>query len=115
MRQHKDATWWRAHLVAIEREGISTKEYGRREGLPVAQLYAWRKRIKEQGRRVAAKSLPQTQFVALQVAPASAQVSPSLPSACTLITTGGVRLELPELPNPQWLAELDIRLCQERV
>lgn len=115
MRQHKDNAWWRAHLEAIEREGISTKEYGQREGLPVAQLYAWRKRIKDQGRQAGAKSLPPNQFVALQVEPASAQVSPSLPSTCTLITTGGIRLELPELPSPQWLAELDSRLCQERV
>ncbi len=114
MRQHKDNAWWRAHLVAIEREGISTKAYGQREGVSVAQLYAWRKRLKEQGRRAAAKSLPPNQFVALQVESARVQVSPSLPSPCALVITGSMRLELPDLPSPQWLAELDTRLRQER-
>jgi len=41
MRQHKDDTWWRTHLAAIEREGISTKAYGQREGLPVAHRKLW--------------------------------------------------------------------------
>lgn len=108
MEQQKDEAWWRGHLEAIEREGIPTKAYAQREGLSVGQLYGWRKRIKKRAGRAAAGSAGLSQFLAVQVESASA--STPVRSPCTLVTTSGVRLELPQLPSPQWLAELDARL-----
>ncbi len=39
------AEYWSRHLAAIATEGISTQAYAKREGLAVASLYYWRKRL----------------------------------------------------------------------
>ena len=39
------AEYWSRHLAAIATEGISTLAYAKREGLAVASLYYWRKRL----------------------------------------------------------------------
>ena len=40
--------YWSKHLAAIAAEGVSSKAYAKREGLAVASLYFWRRRLKEE-------------------------------------------------------------------
>ena len=97
--------YWSKHLSAIGAEGISTKAYAQREGLSVASLYYWRSRLSRKARR--AEPMPKVvampsvkQFVPVQLSAASEAVR------CTLVMAPGVRLELAQLPAPEWLAAL---------
>lgn len=94
----KKAQYWSAHLVAIESEGITTKAYAQREGLSATSLYYWRKRFKAEATGGVSTS---RQLVPVQVGSASAPVL-----ACTLTLAPGVHLDLPQLPDPHWLAAL---------
>lgn len=92
--------YWIAHLSSLDAEGISTKAYAEREGLSVASLYYWRKRVKS----AKDASKISRRFVAVQVEP-----SPQ-PISCALVLGPGVRLELGQLPTPAWLAALGMAL-----
>lgn len=105
MEIRKDEAYWRAHLAAIEREGLTTKAYADREGIAASSLYFWRKRIKREAQRtaMAVVSEPRPQFATVQVVcEAPTQVGSSLP--CTLVVGPGLRLEMAALPDPCWLA-----------
>ena len=73
--------------------------YAKRHGLPLASLYYWRQKLLV----VDGKAAPTAhgKFVAVRIAEAA------LPSACTLILPSGLRLEMPVLPAPAWLAALE--------
>jgi hypothetical protein len=92
--------YWRGHLSAIDAEGISTKAYAQREGLSVAALYHWRKRMKAKE----AESGRGADFVALRVDQGNA------PMTCTVVIAPGMRVELAQLPTPAWLAALNTAL-----
>jgi len=98
--------YWSKHLSAIEAEGMSTKAYAKREGVSVASLYAWRSRLSrearsgEPGASVPVALAPVKPFVPVHVSTASEGVR------CTLVVAPGVRLELAQLPAPEWLAAL---------
>lgn len=93
------ADFWARHLAAIEAEGVSTKEYAEREGLPVTALYQWRRRFKAGGRPSRARAVSGG-FVPVTVRAADEA------SACSVRIGEGVRLELAQLPSPEWLAAL---------
>lgn len=98
----KKAHYWARHLATIATEGITTKAYAEREGLSVASLYCWRSRLKADaaGKAAIAGSAKRT-LVPVQIVPSSA---PSV--TCTLTLGPDVHLELPQLPDPHWLAAL---------
>lgn len=92
--------FWAAHVAAIEQEAVSASAYARGHGLSLASLYYWRRKLKVAAGFDAAG--PASQFVALRVADAAPATG-----ACTLVLPSGLRLELPALPEPAWLAALE--------
>lgn len=92
--------YWARHLAAIAAEAITTQAYAEREGLSVASLYYWRKRLKDDAAAEAVAPSPaKRQLVPVHIARSS---PPRM--VCTLTLAPGVHLELPQLPDPQWLA-----------
>ncbi len=92
--------FWMKHVAAIRQEGVAVTVYAKRHSLSLASLYYWRQKLLA----VDGKAAPSTpgKFVAVRVAEAT------LPSgACTLILPSGLRLEMPALPAPAWLAALE--------
>lgn len=101
------AEYWSHHLAAIAAEGISTQAYAKREGLAVASLYYWRKRLNAANSKDSV--LPSGRFIAVQLQERNEG------SGCQLHIGAGVQLNLPQLPSPHWLAELCLALAgQER-
>ncbi|HUH88080.1 MAG TPA: cobyrinic acid ac-diamide synthase [Pusillimonas sp.] len=100
----KRMQYWSDHLAAIAVEGIQTKAYAKREGLSASALYYWRKHLKAAagGTAIAPSAAPRAsgQFVAVQVSDVFQ------PVRCSLTLAPGVRLELAQLPTPEWLAAL---------
>lgn len=95
--------FWLAHVAAIKREGISTAAYAERHGLAAKSLYYWQRKL-----RTAPPATPRASsgstFVALRVAEPVAVRQPH--TACTLILSSGLRLEMTALPATEWLAAL---------
>lgn len=104
--------YWEAHLKAIATEGINAKAYAKREGLAVSNLYYWRRRLKLQsaGDSTLATTPPGRSRERLFV-PVAVGDTPAQTGRCLLILTSGVRLELPSLPSPQWLAQVSQALA----
>jgi hypothetical protein len=92
------ARYWSDHLVTIAAENITTKAYAEREGLSVATLYYWRKRLK--------KISAPDQAANRKLVPVRLATSSTPDMACTLTLGPSVHLELPQLPDPAWLASL---------
>ncbi|MET0268595.1 MAG: hypothetical protein ABW202_23625 [Duganella sp.] len=84
---------WQEHVAAIERDGWLVTEYARLHDLPVTSLYYWRSKLR------AMRAEPVGKFLTVEMEP----VRPSASGACTL-TLGSLRLEMPSLPSPEWLA-----------
>ncbi|WP_442594946.1 IS66 family insertion sequence element accessory protein TnpA [Parapusillimonas sp. JC17] len=108
---NKGYEYWAAHLAAIADEGIDTKAYARRESLSVCALYYWRRRIKarQHGPHPLAavsqdKESGRKLFMPVQIKNAASEMNPNM--ACCVTLGSGLRLELSELPAPQWLAQL---------
>jgi hypothetical protein len=108
---NKGYEYWAAHLAAIGNEGIETKTYAEREALSVSALYYWRRRIKAQ------QHGPQPLTAVSQdngrdrklFMPVQIKASPPegiAKAACCVTLGSGLRLELSQLPAPQWLAQL---------
>lgn len=94
--------FWTAHVAAIKEEGISTSAYAKRHGISLAAIYYWQRKLTA----TAGKADPASQagkFLALRVA--DAVIAP-WSTGCTLILSSGMRLEMPALPAPEWLAAL---------
>ena len=91
--------YWSQHLAVIDAESITTRAYAEREGLSVAALYNWRRRLK----RDAASGPPAT---SRQLVPVQITGRPPAGPACTLAIGPDVQLTLDQLPDPQWLASL---------
>lgn len=109
--------WWETHLDAIEREGIGTKAYAQREGLPVSSLYYWRRRLKVQKSNTPQPDKPASEPVARQFVPVRLGDGGYAAAAGSVghyvLTLGeGLRLELPGLPSPQWLAQVRQALAE---
>ena len=94
--------YWESHVAALNRESISVSAYATRHGLSASALYYWRRKLKvvaEEG----TDPHDAGKFIALRVGDIAA-----VPRAVgyTLILGSGVRLEMPALPAPEWLAAL---------
>lgn len=117
-----DEQFWLRHLEAIAAENITIKAYADREGLPVWRLYAQRKKQARQRRASLQVAAVRTQTTASPHAPGFVSVqwaqqparsidrtrlepSPAA-SACRLQLPGGMSLELPALPDVNWLCQL---------
>src|SRR5690606_33162812 len=102
---------WETHLDAIEREGIGTKAYAQREGLPVPSLYYWRRRLMMEEWQSAPPDGPASEPVARQFLPVEVGDGGYAAAAgsvghCGLTRGEGLRLELPALPSRQGLAQV---------
>lgn len=108
----KSMEFWSGHLSAITAEGITTMAYAKREGLSSSALYYWRKHLKN---GVATGALtaspvavrPTRQFVPVQVSDMSQA------ARCSLTVAPDVRLELVQLPDPEWLAALGAAVSRQ--
>ena len=97
--------YWSNQLSAIRTQGISCSAYAKQHDLSLASLYYWQRRLQSvpTPSALASTPKPQSKFVALRVSDAMPDMtSPSW--CCTLVLTGGMRLELSALPDPLWLA-----------
>ena len=99
--------WWQSHLDAIAREGIDTTAYAKREGLAVSNLYYWRRRLKAQQHdrptepHAQVVQAPERLFV-----PVTVQAPVASMAGYVLELGSELRLSLPALPSPQWLAQV---------
>jgi len=106
------------HLDAIANEGIGTKAYAQREGLPVSSLYYWRRRLKArklnapQVNANAAAPIPR-QFVPVSVGGVTDADHTVAVNRYVLALGTSLRLELPGLPSPQWLAQVRQALAEQ--
>lgn len=104
---------WAQHVAAIKSQGISTSAYAKQHGLARSTLYSWQSKLKTNSttptpappveRPVALK--PPSKFVTLRLRE-PAHISPPAPTPCTLVLSGGIRLEMPAPPDPRWLADV---------
>lgn len=101
---------WAGHVAAIKAQGISATDYARQHGLAISTLYRWQHKLQRTSTGISkpdklATPAPPSKFIALRMSEPQSLIPPP-PTHCTLILTGGMRLEMPILPAPQWLAEL---------
>ncbi|WP_410171239.1 IS66 family insertion sequence element accessory protein TnpA [Castellaniella defragrans] len=85
---------------------MGTKAYAQREGIAVCSLYYWRRRLKAQchGPQLPTQSANAT--AARLFVPVSMDAG-SVPVNRYILSLGcDLRLELPGLPSPQWLAQV---------
>jgi hypothetical protein len=104
--KERDQAYWESHLESITREGIGTKAYAQREGIAVSSLYYWRRRLKVQchGPQLPTQSANAT--AARLFVPVSMDAG-RVPVNRYILSLGcDLRLELPGLPSPQWLAQV---------
>ncbi len=104
MRQEQG--FWQAHVEAAKQEGISTSAYAKRHAVPLKSLYRWQRKLAATAAVITSAAAP-GRFVALCLAEAVkplaiAETTPA--SGCVLQLGPGMRLEMPALPSPQWLA-----------
>ena len=101
---------WSGHIEAIKTQGISTRAYAKRHDVSLSALYYWQRKLKsappvhtKAEPLVAAKQ--SAKFIAVRIDEPQRAARPA-PTHCTLVLAGGMRLEMPALPSPQWLADL---------
>lgn len=88
--------FWTAHVTAARLAAIPASEYARRHGISVTALYYWQRKLSGN-----VGSQPQAgKFVALRIAD-------TRQNNFTLALPSGLRLEMPALPPPEWLAALE--------
>jgi len=101
---------WAGHVAAIKDQGISATDYARQHGLAESTLYRWKSKLQRvstdctKAEALTAPAQP-SKFIALRLSEPQHPVPLAL-THCTLVLSGGMRLEMPALPAPQWLAEL---------
>ena len=107
---------WAGHVAAIKAQGISTIDYARQHGLAKSTLYLWQKKLRRASAEISKPDSPRapaqsSKFITLRMSEPQ-RLAPPTPAQCTLVLPSGMRLEMPALPAPQWLAELG-RCAQE--
>jgi hypothetical protein len=93
--------FWAEHVAAANRTDMSAAAYARRHGIAVKSLYYWKRKLRAEVVPIATAKPVGDKFVAVRMVE-PVVVPPS--SGCTLIMTSGLRLEIPVLPAPEWLA-----------
>jgi len=101
---------WASHVAAIKAQGLSTTHYARQHGLAKSTLYLWQNKLQRASAEVSKPGTPRapaqpSKFIALRLSEPQ-RLMPTEPTHCTLVLSGGMRLEMPTLPAPQWLAQL---------
>ncbi len=101
---------WARHVAAIKAQGTSTIDYARQHGLAKSTLYRWQKKLRRASAEISKPDTPRApaqraKFIALRLSEPQ-RLMPAEPTHCTLVLSGGMRLDMPTLPAPQWLAEL---------
>lgn len=96
----KELAMWMAHIEAIKREGVSTGSYAKQHNIPVKRLYYWQRKARLATGATSAAAVQSNAFVAVRVAEPAATVA----TGCVLVLASGMRLEMPALPAPAWLA-----------
>ena len=105
-RQH-----WSRHIVAAKSEAKGLKAYATRNGLSLASLYYWQRKLQLEATPDSMTQSDTTdktcgKFVALRIND-PAWVGRQVTGNCTLILAGDIRLEMAQFPDPQWLAALE--------
>lgn len=93
--------FWMGHVATIERDGIAVSKYARQHGLSVTALRYWRRKLRASAVEVVP---PASQFLTFSVA----QPGEGLPQPGCILVLAGVRLEMPTLPPPEWLAAVAV-------
>jgi len=101
---------WSNHIEAIRTQGISTRAYAKGHDLGLSALYYWQRKLKstpavDRKAEPLAANRSSSKFIALRKSEPE-RAAPPAPTHCTLVLAGGMRLEMPALPSPQWLADL---------
>ena len=98
---------WEQHVATARLDGGTTADYAKRHTISLSSLYYWQSKLRMLS---VTGAVHQTdKFVALRVADSvSAPRSPS----CSLVFACGMRLEMPVLPAPEWLAALAYAAAQ---
>lgn len=96
----KAAEFWKSHIEALQREAVSVEAYAQTHGLKPSTLRWWRSKLRGEAR--VAQSAPPSRFVALRVS----DPQPNASGTVTVSLGSELRVQLPGLPAPQWLAAL---------
>ena len=91
--------FWMGHVATIERDGIAASKYARQHGLSVTALRYWCRKLRASAMEVEPQA---SQFLTLSVA----QRGDGPPQSGCILVLAGVRVEMPTLPPPDWLAAL---------
>ena len=102
---------WTAHVAAIKQGGISARAYAQQHDISLASLYYWKRKLKVESAKAEVAPQAASKFVALRLP--AATLAPR-PTSCTLILASGLRLEMPALPAPEWLAAVGRALQDAR-
>jgi transposase-like protein len=102
---------WTAHVAAVKQGSISARAYAQQHDISLASLYYWKRKLKDASANPEVAPMPVSKFVALRL-PATT-LAPRATS-CTLILASGLRLEMPALPAPEWLAAVGRALQDAR-
>jgi hypothetical protein len=122
--------FWQEHVTAASAYKGSAIEYAKAHYISVSALYYWQRKFRAKetavkkmtvnetyskepsvhssnSKKVGAPSSLSSQFVALRMATTGVPLAPTTVAAhCALVLASQVRLELSELPDPQWLVGL---------
>lgn len=93
--------FWAGHVASAKLEAISASEYAKRQGISVAALYYWQRKLK-QAAEMDGKE-PASKFVSIRIADS---VASNRSFSCSLVLPSGIRLEMSSLPEPEWVAAL---------
>ena len=102
---------WSAHVAAIKQGSISVRAYAQQHDISLASLYYWQRKLKVASAKPEVAPQAVSNFVALRLP--AATLTPR-PTSCTLILASGLRLEMPALPAPEWLAAVGRALQDAR-
>jgi hypothetical protein len=105
MRLEEKRKFWRAHITAWQRSGLSKGEYCRQHGLVLKQMWYWLRRHRREAMGEAVTLVPvQLKSEAIDLPPPSSQEAQ--PSPLVLQNGSGWQLLLPSSVAPEWLAGL---------
>lgn len=96
MRKAQKEDFWRSHVEAMQRSGASASAYAQEHAISDKSLSYWRRKLREAD-SADTQHTRAADFIALRVPTVT-------PSACILVLATGLRLEMPAMPAPQWLA-----------
>lgn len=99
------------HVARCAASGLTCAEYARRENISLKNLYNVRTRARARlklatNKKVLASKVQLENAVMFKPVRVSEPVGLDLSIRCVLLLTGGHRLEINRLPDPQWLLAL---------